>query len=64
MTIGLIIMGLIIIPLFVLMIASVLEKPRSIKVAGMFTTVFIIQIVGMVLGMVAFGYIMGFIVPG
>ena len=36
---GLIILGLIIVPLFILMIASVFESPRSPRVAAMFTTI-------------------------
>lgn len=61
--IGFIIMGLILTPLFVLMLASVLERPRSFKVAAMFTSVFILQIVGMVLSFVVLSVVLGWIIP-
>ena len=61
--IGLLIMGLILVPLFALMIASVLESPRSFKVASMFTSVFILQIVAIVIGMIILAELLGFIVP-
>ena len=61
--IGLIILGLIIVPLFVLMIASVIATPGSFRVAVMFTTVFLLQIVAMMMGFAVFAYVLGFIVP-
>ena len=61
--IGLIILGLIIVPLFVLMIASVIESPRSPRVAVMFTAVFLLQVAAMIAGFIALAFVLGFIVP-
>ncbi len=61
--IGLIIMGLILVPLFALMIASVLDPPRSPRVAMIFTTVFLLQVVAMIIGFIVLTFILGFVVP-
>ena len=61
--IGYIILGLILVPLFALMLASVLERPRSFKVAAMFTSVFVLQIVGMVLSFVVLSLVLSLIMP-
>jgi len=61
--IGLIVIGLILVPLFALMISSVLDAPRSPRVAAMFTSVFLLQIIAMLIGFVVLAYILGFIVP-
>ena len=61
--IGLAIMGIIIFALLGLMIASMLESPRSPKVAFMFTGVFLMLIVGMVAGFKVLAVILEFIVP-
>lgn len=58
---GYIILGLILVPLFVLMLASVLERPRTFKVAAMFTSVFVIQIVGMVLSFVVLSVVLSLV---
>ncbi len=61
--IGYIVMGLIIGPLAVLMLASVFEAPRTGKIALQFTAVFLGLITAMILGFVLIGIVMGFIVP-
>ncbi|MFC1874234.1 hypothetical protein ACFLYX_02915 [Chloroflexota bacterium] len=61
--IGLVIMGMILVPLFALMVASVFDPPRSFRVAGMFTTVFLLQIVVMLMLFAVIGWILSFIVP-
>ena len=61
--IGLVIMGLILVPLFVLMIASAFGRQGSPKVAAMFTGSFLLLIIAMVIGMFVFAFIMGLIVP-
>ncbi len=61
--IGWVILGLILLPLFMLMIASVLDTPRSPRVAAMFTGVFLLQIVAMIIGFAIIAWILGFIVP-
>lgn len=61
--IGLVIMGLILVPLFALMVASVLDPPRSPRVAVIFTTVFLLQIAAMIIGFIVITFILGFVVP-
>ncbi len=59
--IGLIIAGLILVPLLAMMMVSVITSPRSVKVAGMFTTVFLLQIVIMIVCFTALGWIFGLV---
>ncbi len=61
--IGLVIMGLILVPLFALMIASAIGHQGSPRVAAMFTGSFLFLIVAIVIGMFVFAFIMGLIVP-
>ncbi len=61
--IGFIILGLIAAPLFVLMVASILDTPRSARVAAMFTSAFLLQVVAMLLGFVVLAFVLGFFVP-
>ncbi len=61
--IGLVIIGLILVPLFTLMIASAVGRQGSPKVAAMFTGSFLLLIIAMVIGMFVLASIMGFIVP-
>ncbi len=64
--IGLVIMGLIFIPLLALLIAALLEPMRSSKtpiIAAMFTGSVLLQIVAMIIGVAIIATILGFIVP-
>ena len=61
--IGFVIMGLILIPLFILMIASAFGPQSSPKVSLMFTGAFLLQIIVILVGFAIFGAILGFIVP-
>jgi hypothetical protein len=61
--IGYIVMGLIILPLAVLGIASVFEEPRTIKIAAQFTGAFFALMAAMLLGFLLIGIVMSFIVP-
>ena len=61
--IGYIVMGLILVPLAVLMLASVFEAPRTGKIALQFTGAFLSLIAAMILGFVLIGIVMGLIVP-
>ncbi len=62
--IGLVIMGIILVPLFALMVASAFDSQRSLRVAVMFTGSFLLLIIATIIGFAAFATILGFIVPG
>ncbi len=61
--IGLVIMGLILVPLFALMVASAFGPQRSPRVTAMFTGSVLLLIIAMIAGMAVFAFILGFIVP-
>lgn len=60
--IGFVILGLILVPLFTLMVIAVLEPPRMLKVPAMFTAVFLLLVVSVIGGFLIFGWMLGFIV--
>ena len=60
--IGLVILGVILLPLFFLMIAAMVGSPKSPRVSLMFTGTFLIQIIAIIVGFVVFATVMGFIV--
>ncbi len=61
--IGLVIFGLILLPLVATAIMSVLTPPRAFKVAGMFTSVFIAQLIIMVVCFSVLCWIFSLIIP-
>ncbi len=56
--IGLFIIGIIVLPLLAFMLAAMVDSKKTPRVAAMFTGVFALQIVGMVMGMVVFAAIL------
>ena len=60
--IGLLILGLILVPLLALTAASVFDGPKMPKVAAMFAGAFLLQVAGMVVGMVVFAVALKLIV--
>ncbi len=60
---GLIILGLITLPLFALMLACVFDPPRPHRVAAMFTGVFLLQVVAMIAGFIVLALVLRFVVP-
>ena len=60
---GLLVIGFILVPLFVLMIVSVAGSPTIAKVATMFTGVFFLQVIAIVISIAVFAAILSFIVP-
>ncbi len=60
---GLLVIGFILVPLFVLMIVAIVGSPEIAKVATMFTGVFFLQVIAIVISIAAFAAILSFIVP-
>ncbi|MBI4331060.1 MAG: hypothetical protein HY673_07265 [Chloroflexi bacterium] len=59
--IGILILGLILVPLLALMAAAVFDGPKMPKVAGMFAGALVLQVAGMVIGMVVFAVALKYI---
>jgi len=60
---GLILMAIIVIPVIVLIIASILSAPRTFRVPGLFIGSLVLLMGVIILGFAIFGVILGFIVP-
>jgi len=61
--IGFFIIGLVLLPLIVLMLAAIVEPPRVLRVPGLFTLLVLLEIGAMIAGMAIFATLLTFIVP-
>ena len=61
--IGVAVIGFILVPLFVLLVISVVGSPTIAKVATMFTGAVLLQIMAFIISFAIFAAILGFIVP-
>jgi hypothetical protein len=61
--IGLVIIGIILVPIIILIAASVLETPRTLRIPGLFFGSLVLQIGGIILSFAILGTILGLIIP-
>ena len=60
---GLVVIGFILVPLFVLMVVAVIGSPHITRVATMFTGAFLVQVVAIIASIIAFALVFRLIIP-
>ena len=63
MSIGYVIFGVILIPLFGAMVIGTVSKPRNFKVSAQFTFVLILAVAAMVVVFAVLGWVLGYLIP-
>ncbi len=61
--IGLVIIGVILVPIIILIAASMLEAPRTLRVPGLLIGSLVLQIGAIILSFAVLGAVLGFIIP-
>ena len=61
--IGYIVLGVILVPVFLLTVAALIEHPKTSKIPELFLSAFVIMISAMVGGFFVIGFLLKFIVP-
>ncbi len=61
--IGYVIIGVILVPIIILIAASILEAPRTFRVPALFIGSLALQIGAIILSFAALGAILGFLIP-